>query len=61
MILVTGAEGLIGRRLCARLRAEGLEVRAFDLKRSPREDIRDRASLAAALSGVEGVIHLAAI
>ncbi len=61
MILVTGAEGLIGRRLCARLRGEGLEVRAFDLKRSLHEDIRDRASLAAALKDVEGVIHLAAI
>lgn len=61
MILVTGAEGLIGRRLCARLRAEGLEVRAFDLKRSPDEDICNRASLAAALEDVEGVIHLAAV
>ena len=61
MILVTGAEGLIGRRLCARLRAEGLEVRAFDLKRSRDEDICNRRSLAAALDGVEGVIHLAAV
>jgi nucleoside-diphosphate-sugar epimerase len=61
MILVTGAEGLIGRRLCTRLRAEGLEVRAFDLKRSLDEDTRNRASVAAALKDVEGVIHLAAV
>ena len=49
MILVTGAEGLIGRRLCARLRAEGLEVRGFDLKRSLNEDICNRRS-----SGAQG-------
>jgi len=61
MILVTGAEGLIGRHLCARLEAEGLEVRRFDLRRSPDEDIRNRASLAAALKGVRGVIQLAAV
>jgi nucleoside-diphosphate-sugar epimerase len=61
MILVTGAEGLIGRHLCARLEAEGLEVRRFDLRRSPGEDIRDSRSLAAALKDVAGVIHLAAV
>jgi nucleoside-diphosphate-sugar epimerase len=43
------------------LRAEGLEVRAFDLKRSPVEDTRNPESLGAALTDVEGVIHLAAV
>ena len=61
MILVTGAEGLIGRHLCTRLEAEGHEVRRFDLRRSPDEDICNRASLAAALKDVRGVVHLAAV
>jgi nucleoside-diphosphate-sugar epimerase len=61
MILVTGAAGLIGRGLCARLRAEGLAVREFDIARAPAEDTRDRAALAAALKDVQGVIHLAAV
>ena len=61
MILVTGTEGLIGSHLCARLEASGFEVRRFDLSRSRSEDICRTQSLAVALEGVRGVIHLAAI
>jgi nucleoside-diphosphate-sugar epimerase len=61
MILITGAEGLIGRHLSAKLEASGLDVRGFDLRHSPTEDICNRQSLAAALEDVSGVIHLAAV
>jgi UDP-glucose 4-epimerase len=61
MILVTGASGLIGRYLCTRLEREGVPVRRFDLRNGPAQDVRDRDGLAAALQGVTGVVHLAAI
>lgn len=61
MILVTGSEGLIGRRLVARLRADGVSVRGFDLRADPAEDIRDREALARSMTGVSGVVHLAAV
>lgn len=61
MILVTGAEGLIGRYFCARLQREGRAFRRFDLKISPTQDTRDVAALARALDGVDGVVHLAAL
>ena len=61
MLLVTGASGLIGRHLVRYLRDSGVSVRKFDIASSPREDTRDREALAAALQGVEGVIHLAAV
>ena len=61
MILVTGAEGLIGRHFCARLGAAGVEHRPFDVKRSPAEDIRNLSAVAEALRGVRGVVHLAAV
>ena len=61
MILVTGAQGLIGRHLSARLEAEGHDVRRFDLRRSASEDIRDTRALVQALDGVSGVVHLAAV
>lgn len=61
MLLVTGSSGLIGRHLCARLASLGRRVRPFDLQRDVRDDVRDRVALAAALDGVEGVVHLAAV
>jgi nucleoside-diphosphate-sugar epimerase len=61
MILVTGAEGLIGRHLLAKLVTCGLEVRGFDLRRSVTEDIRDQTALSHALKDVRGVVHLAAV
>jgi nucleoside-diphosphate-sugar epimerase len=61
MILITGASGLIGRYLTAHIRAAGIPVRTFDIAQSPREDTRNREALAAALQGVQGVVHLAAV
>lgn len=61
MILVTGAAGLIGRYLCARLERDGVAVRRFDLRNGSAEDVRHHDALAAALQGVTGVVHLAAI
>ncbi len=61
MILITGSRGLIGRPLVRRLIARGIPVREYDIARSASEDTRDHAALAAALEGVSGVIHLAAI
>ena len=58
---MTGAAGLIGGYLCTRLEHEGIAVRRFDLRNGPAQDVRDRDALAAALQGVTGVVHLAAI
>jgi len=66
--LVTGATGFLGAAAVARLRADGLTVRA--LVRSPDArseadehcvgDLRDAASLARAVAGVDWVIHAGA-
>lgn len=61
IILVTGSEGLIGRRLCNLLTATGVEVRHFDIVRSQAEDVRNEDSLASAVRGVDGIVHLAAV
>jgi UDP-glucose 4-epimerase len=61
MILVTGASGLIGRHLTPHIRGCGIPVRTFDIANSLDEDTRDSEALAAALQGVEGVVHLAAV
>ncbi len=68
-ILVTGVTGLVGARLLPRLMAAGHHCRA--LMRTGRTapdgvevaagDLLDGASLAAAVSGVSAVIHLAAV
>ena len=60
-ILVTGSEGLIGRRLCSLLTAKGVDVRQFDIARLEAEDVRNEESLASAVRGVDGVVHLAAV
>jgi nucleoside-diphosphate-sugar epimerase len=72
--LVTGAAGEVGTRLARKLIAAGWNVRALVLPRDPlrarldgldcdiREgDIRDPASLAPAVAGVDTVLHLAAV
>jgi len=73
-LLITGAAGEMGRRLCARLAGAGWQVRALVLPGDPlaagladagceiREgDVRDAASLAAAAAGAHTVFHLAAV
>jgi UDP-glucose 4-epimerase len=72
-VLVTGGCGFVGANLVPRLEAAGHEVRVLDSEVLGRRehlgvfrgefisgDIRDPAALAAALSGVEAVVHLAA-
>jgi nucleoside-diphosphate-sugar epimerase len=68
-ICVTGGSGFIGRYLCQKLQSAGHEVSILDLigpdwdiagARFIRGDVRDRTAVRAALSGCEGLIHLAA-
>ena len=63
-ILVTGAAGLIGRRLVHRLRADGIDVVGIDLRTpdpASAGDVRRRDHVAQAIAGCDGVIHLAAV
>jgi nucleoside-diphosphate-sugar epimerase len=70
-VLVTGASGFVGRALVPFLSAEGFSVRAMvrDVRRAPPSegvdvvtaDLRDPASLDAACSGIDTVVHLAAV
>jgi uncharacterized protein YbjT (DUF2867 family) len=73
MILVTGANGFVGRNLVKRLRQEGMKVRA--VVRTPAKaqaladlgaevvpgDINDLPSLMAAAAGCDRVVHLVGI
>jgi nucleoside-diphosphate-sugar epimerase len=77
LVLVTGAAGYIGAPTVARLIAAGHTVRALDSLRFGgaallgayptgrftlvRGDIRDTATVAQALNGVDAVVHLASI
>lgn len=70
-ILVTGASGFVGRRLCAHLVNQGWQVRAA-VRSSPAiplaeginihvvPDIGPETDWSEALSGIEAVVHLAA-
>ena len=62
-ILVTGSAGHLGRHVCTALARHGLSVRGLDLRAHghDRGDIRDEARVTDAVSGVVGIIHLAAI
>lgn len=68
-VLVTGASGFLGRPLVARLRADGMRVRAFvrsgkesqvDADEVATGDLRDTASLSRAVEGVNVVVHAGA-
>lgn len=68
-VLVTGATGLVGTRLIARLVDAGVDVRALVRggKAVPtgvpsvEGDLLDPATLTAAVAGVDAVVHLAAV
>lgn len=68
-VLVTGATGLVGTRLVRRLADAGVDVRALVRpgKTAPagvttvEGDLLDPATLRAAVTGVDAVIHLAAV
>jgi nucleoside-diphosphate-sugar epimerase len=65
-VLVTGASGFIGRALAVRLRELGAEVIGIDLRPDPARDVRrgstlDPGAWADALTGVDAVIHTAAV
>lgn len=63
-VLVTGAEGLVGRALTTALRAGGHDVVSFDLKtpfEGARADVCDPSALQRAIGGCHGVVHLAAV
>jgi len=65
--LVTGASGFLGPRIVARLRADGVRVRALVRPGRPSDaderlegDLRDEALLARAVAGCDWVIHAGA-
>jgi dihydroflavonol-4-reductase len=70
-VLVTGASGFLGSAIAAALRVRGHDIRVLVRPSSPRTnlnpadtlcegDLRDRASLAAALKGARFLFHAAA-
>lgn len=70
-VLVTGANGFVGSRVCQRLSGTGTDVRALvrrsdaDLSRAGDVDVAvatfdDRVALADALSGITHIVHCAA-
>ncbi len=76
-VLITGGAGYVGSQVTAHLLAEGMRVTVYDrllyggeallaFRHNERfalirGDVRDRPSLQAAMTGVDAVIHLAAI
>ena len=63
-VLVTGANGAVGRPVVRALKADGHDVRGFDRDAGEsvthRGDLTDAAAVRAAVEGVEVVVHLAA-
>ncbi|BDH06290.1 NAD-dependent epimerase/dehydratase family protein [Streptomyces seoulensis] len=60
-VLVTGGAGFIGSHVVDVLRASGHEAVLFDVRDDPAADVRDRAAVARALTGVDAVCHQAAM
>jgi nucleoside-diphosphate-sugar epimerase len=68
-VVVTGAAGMLGSHLVARLASDGHEVLGVDLRDEPDlpagarhtvTDIRDTAAMARALTGADALVHCAA-
>lgn len=64
-VLVTGSSGRVGQAVCAALKAQGLRTRGIDRGAGPHTDVRaeidDLPDLRQALSGIDSVIHCAAL
>ncbi|MEV6056358.1 NAD-dependent epimerase/dehydratase family protein [Streptomyces sp. NPDC052107] len=60
-VLVTGGAGFIGSHVVEALRARGHEPLVYDVREDPGADVRDPASVARALAGVDAVCHQAAM
>lgn len=66
VVLVTGSAGAIGQPVCRELKRRGHRVRGLDRVATPEleehvvVELTDRAGVRAAMSGVDGVVHLAA-
>jgi nucleoside-diphosphate-sugar epimerase len=62
-ILITGSSGLVGTALKSALLAEGCDVVGLDIRArgEARGDVRDQARVDEAVTGVDGIIHLAAV
>ncbi len=65
-VLVTGASGFIGERLCSRLKAEGMEVTTLmrhgaegPWDSAIRTDLSQKPLPADALKGIDTIFHLA--
>jgi nucleoside-diphosphate-sugar epimerase len=59
IVLVTGARGLVGRSVAARLDADGWRVRSFDLVDG--DDLRDPDAVDRATAGCRMVVHAGAV
>lgn len=65
-VLVTGSAGTVGRPVCEELQRRGHQVRGFDREPTPdvddaiAGDVADAGAVAAAMRGVDALVHLAA-
>lgn len=66
LVAVSGANGFVGRAVCAALQSKGIALRPLSRRATPSAaahvvgDLAERPDLAAALAGADAVIHLAA-
>jgi UDP-glucose 4-epimerase len=60
-ILLTGSSGFIGSALKRLLEDNGIEVVHFDIKDNPLDDVRDFSAVRSKVTGIDGIVHLAAV